>query len=150
MQWYFVSFTKVFHILSWNAVPNATGYLVIVGTTSGGVEVVNNVDVGNMTTYDIPDDVDMGILVFPSSVCHLALEQLGQKGIKAAIIREKGVNGDREMAYAMYLAGMDVKDVHMTDLISGRENLEDVHMIVFVGGFSNSDVFISFIVYILK
>jgi phosphoribosylformylglycinamidine synthase len=61
-------------------------------------------------------------------------------GVKAAIIREKGVNGDREMAYAMYLAGMDVKDVHMTDLISGRETLEDISMIVFVGGFSNSDV----------
>ncbi|WP_159517073.1 phosphoribosylformylglycinamidine synthase [Sunxiuqinia indica] len=61
-------------------------------------------------------------------------------GVKAAIIREKGVNGDREMAYMMYLAGLDVKDVHMTDLISGRENLEDVNMIVFVGGFSNSDV----------
>ncbi len=61
-------------------------------------------------------------------------------GIKAAIIREKGVNGDREMAYLMYLTGMDVKDVHMTDLISGRETLEDINMIVFVGGFSNSDV----------
>ncbi len=61
-------------------------------------------------------------------------------GIKTAIIREKGVNGDREMAYAMYLAGLDVKDVHMTDLITGRETLEDVNMIVFVGGFSNSDV----------
>ena len=44
------------------------------------------------------------------------------------------------MAYMIYLAGMDVKDVHMTDLISGRETLEDVNMIVFVGGFSNSDV----------
>ena len=61
-------------------------------------------------------------------------------GIKAAIIREKGVNGDREMAWVMHLAGMDVKDVHMTDLISGRETLEDINMIVFVGGFSNSDV----------
>jgi len=61
-------------------------------------------------------------------------------GIRSAIIREKGVNGDREMAYAMYLAGMDVKDIHMTDLIAGRETLEDVNMIVFVGGFSNSDV----------
>ncbi len=61
-------------------------------------------------------------------------------GVKAAIIREKGVNGDREMAYAMYLAGMDVKDVHMTDLINGRETLEDINMVVFVGGFSNSDV----------
>ena len=61
-------------------------------------------------------------------------------GIKAAIIREKGVNGDREMAYSLYLAGFDVKDVHMTDLISGRETLEDVNMIVYCGGFSNSDV----------
>ncbi len=67
-------------------------------------------------------------------------ERRKQSGIRAAIIREKGVNGDREMAYAMYLAGLDVKDVHMTDLISGRETLEDVNMIVFVGGFSNSDV----------
>ncbi len=61
-------------------------------------------------------------------------------GIKAAIIREKGVNGDREMAYSLFLAGFDVKDVHMTDLISGRETLEDINMVVFVGGFSNSDV----------
>ncbi|HNX56616.1 MAG TPA: phosphoribosylformylglycinamidine synthase [Prolixibacteraceae bacterium] len=68
------------------------------------------------------------------------LKRRKPSGVKAAIIREKGVNGDREMAYMMYLAGMDVKDVHMTDLISGRETLEDVNMIVFVGGFSNSDV----------
>jgi phosphoribosylformylglycinamidine synthase len=61
-------------------------------------------------------------------------------GIKAAIIREKGTNGEREMAYSMYLAGFDVKDVHMTDLASGRETLEDVNFIVFCGGFSNSDV----------
>lgn len=61
-------------------------------------------------------------------------------GFKAAIIREKGVNGDREMAYSLFLAGFDVKDIHMTDLISGKEDLSDVNMIVFVGGFSNSDV----------
>lgn len=57
----------------------------------------------------------------------------------AAIIREKGSNGDREMAWALYLAGFRVKDVHMTDLISGREDLSNVNMIVFVGGFSNAD-----------
>ncbi len=61
-------------------------------------------------------------------------------GIKAAIIREKGTNGEREMAYSLYLAGFDVKDVHMTDLASGRETLEDINLIVFCGGFSNSDV----------
>ncbi len=59
---------------------------------------------------------------------------------KAAIIREKGSNSEREMANAMYLAGFDVKDVHMTDLIEGRENLEDIKFIAAVGGFSNSDV----------
>ena len=59
---------------------------------------------------------------------------------KAAIIREKGTNGEREMAYCLYLAGFDVKDVMMTDLITGRETLEDINMIVFCGGFSNSDV----------
>ena len=61
-------------------------------------------------------------------------------GIRAAIIREKGVNRDRDAAYALYMAGFDVKDVHMTDLIAGRETLEDINLIVFVGGFSNSDV----------
>ena len=59
---------------------------------------------------------------------------------KAAILREKGSNSEREMANAMYLAGFDVKDVHMTDLISGRETLEDITFIGAVGGFSNSDV----------
>lgn len=65
---------------------------------------------------------------------------LGQHRPKAAIIREKGSNSEREMANAMYLAGFDVKDVHMTDLISGRETLEDIQFIGAVGGFSNSDV----------
>ncbi len=63
-----------------------------------------------------------------------------RSGIKAAIIREKGSNGEREMAWALHLAGFDVKDVHTTDLTSGRETLEDINLIVFVGGFSNSDV----------
>lgn len=68
------------------------------------------------------------------------LPQVPQNRPKAAIIREKGSNSEREMANAMYLAGFDVKDVHMTDLISGRETLEDVQFIGAVGGFSNSDV----------
>ncbi len=68
------------------------------------------------------------------------LSTLNSQLPKAAIIREKGTNGEREMAYCLYLAGFDVKDVMMTDLISGRETLEDISMIVFCGGFSNSDV----------
>ena len=78
---------------------------------------------------------------FDGSLVSLGLSKDRQpSGIKAAIIREKGVNGDREMAYSLYLAGFDVKDVHMTDLTTGRETLDDIQMIVFVGGFSNSDV----------
>jgi len=64
----------------------------------------------------------------------------GQKKVKAAIIREQGSNSEREMAYAMQLAGFEVIDVHMTDLIEGRETLEDIQFIAAVGGFSNSDV----------
>ncbi len=67
-------------------------------------------------------------------------QDIEAKKPKAAIIREKGTNGEREMAYSLYLAGFDVKDVMMTDLVSGRETLEDIQMIVFCGGFSNSDV----------
>ncbi|MWW25580.1 phosphoribosylformylglycinamidine synthase [Algibacter lectus] len=68
------------------------------------------------------------------------LEAFTGKRPKAAILREKGSNSEREMANAMYLAGFDVKDVHMTDLISGRETLEDIQFLGAVGGFSNSDV----------
>ncbi len=70
----------------------------------------------------------------------MSAERREKSGVRAAIIREKGTNGEREMAYAMHLAGFDVKDVTMTDLISGRETLDEVNFIVFCGGFSNSDV----------
>jgi phosphoribosylformylglycinamidine synthase len=79
--------------------------------------------------YTFPSQFDGKLPVIPSGTRP-----------KAAIIREKGSNSEREMANAMYLAGFDVKDVHMTDLISGRETLEDIQFIGAVGGFSNSDV----------
>jgi phosphoribosylformylglycinamidine synthase len=86
--------------------------------------------------------ININLKDFPGTFKSLGISPDRRKktGVRAAIIREKGVNGDREMAYALYLAGFDVRDVHMTDLISGRETLEDISMIVFVGGFSNSDV----------
>ena len=70
----------------------------------------------------------------------LTADRRKRSGVRAAILRDKGTNGEREMAYTLYLAGFDVKDVHLTDLASGRETLEDVNSIVFCGGFSNSDV----------
>lgn len=86
--------------------------------------------------FEIPDS-------FTGKFEDLALnpDRKERSGLTAAIIRDKGSNGEREMAYSLFLAGFDVKDIHMTDLISGRENLEDVSFAVFTGGFSNSDVF---------
>ena len=46
----------------------------------------------------------------------------------------------KEKWQTLYLAGFDVKDVHMTDIISGKEDLSDVQFLGAVGGFSNSDV----------
>ena len=43
--------------VSWNAVLNATGYLISVGTTSGGIEIVNNINVLSATTFNIPNDL---------------------------------------------------------------------------------------------
>lgn len=63
-----------------------------------------------------------------------------ESGIRAAIVREKGTNGDRELAFSLFAAGFDVKDVTVSDLTSGRENLRDIQLIAFPGGFSNSDV----------
>ena len=80
-----------------------------------------------------------GLTAHPSTGWHGACPYTTDKP-KAAIIREKGTNGEREMAWSLYLAGFDVKDVMMTDLITGRETLDEVQMIVFCGGFSNSDV----------
>ena len=70
----------------------------------------------------------------------LSAARTERSGIRAAILRDKGTNGEREMAYALYLAGFDVKDVHLTDLATGRETLDDIDFAVFCGGFSNSDV----------
>ena len=76
---------------------------------------------------------------FPSSFNGKASDYSGPRP-KAAILREKGSNSEREMANALWRAGFDVKDVHMTDLITGRETLEDIQFLGAVGGFSNSDV----------
>ncbi|GAB4515464.1 MAG: phosphoribosylformylglycinamidine synthase [Allomuricauda sp.] len=81
--------------------------------------------------YVFPKDFDGKLPMTSTTLSHRP---------KAAILREKGSNSEREMANAMYLAGFDVKDVHMTDLITGRETLEDIQFIGAVGGFSNSDV----------
>ena len=76
---------------------------------------------------------------FPTDFSGKLKKYSGKKPV-AAVLREKGSNSEREMANSLYLAGFDVKDVHMTDLISGREDLKKVDFLAAVGGFSNSDV----------
>ncbi|WP_367389237.1 phosphoribosylformylglycinamidine synthase [Lewinella sp. LCG006] len=76
---------------------------------------------------------------FPSEFSG-TLPKLDTAKPKAAILREKGSNSERELAHALYLAGFEVRDVHMTDLMTGKETLEDIQFLGAVGGFSNSDV----------
>lgn len=84
--------------------------------------------------------------VFPAGFSGLArdygcdLERAAPSGLRAAIVREQGTNGDREMAFSLFSAGFDVKDVAMSDIIEGREDLSQISFAVFPGGFANSDV----------
>ena len=59
---------------------------------------------------------------------------------KMAILREQGVNGQLEMAAAFERAGFDCFDIHMTDLLSGRQTLDSFAGLVACGGFSYGDV----------
>ncbi len=95
---------------------------------------------GQPLNYVFPEYFTGKLPVISSTSTSLSTGSVENPRPKAAILREKGSNSEREMANAMYLAGFDVKDVHMTDLISGRETLEDIQFIGAVGGFSNSDV----------
>nr|WP_233094613.1 phosphoribosylformylglycinamidine synthase [Delftia acidovorans] len=58
---------------------------------------------------------------------------------RVAVLREQGVNSHVEMAYAFTEAGFDAVDVHMTDLQSGRAQLQDFAGVVACGGFSYGD-----------
>jgi len=59
---------------------------------------------------------------------------------RIAILREQGVNGQREMAWAFMRAGFEAVDVHMSDLSAGRQKLADFHGLAACGGFSFGDV----------
>ncbi|HEV2112207.1 MAG TPA: phosphoribosylformylglycinamidine synthase, partial [Gammaproteobacteria bacterium] len=59
---------------------------------------------------------------------------------RVAVLREQGVNGQVEMAGALYRAGFSAVDVHMTDVLEGRVSLADFKGMVACGGFSYGDV----------
>jgi phosphoribosylformylglycinamidine synthase len=59
---------------------------------------------------------------------------------RIAILREQGVNGQLEMAAAFHRAGFEAVDVHMSDLLSGRQSLDAFRGMAACGGFSYGDV----------
>lgn len=59
---------------------------------------------------------------------------------KVAILREEGINGHLEMAFAFFKAGFEAHDVHLSDLITGRTHLDQFQVLAACGGFSYGDV----------
>ncbi|KAH9949075.1 CobB/CobQ-like glutamine amidotransferase domain-containing protein [Amylocystis lapponica] len=59
---------------------------------------------------------------------------------RVAILREQGVNGQTEMAWAFTAAGFDAVDVHMSDILSGAARLDTFRGLAACGGFSYGDV----------
>ena len=59
---------------------------------------------------------------------------------RVAILREQGVNSQNEMAAAFMKAGFSAVDVHMSDLLEGRDTLDDYQGLIACGGFSFGDV----------
>ncbi len=88
----------------------------------------------------VQDDADPGLTAEPTFHPGEAPAVIGQTRPRIAILREQGVNGHLEMAAAFERAGFDPVDVHMTDLLSGEEDLQNFSGLVACGGFSYGDV----------
>jgi phosphoribosylformylglycinamidine synthase len=69
-----------------------------------------------------------------------ATPAIGGRKPRVAVLREQGVNSHLEMAAAFMRAGFEAVDVHMSDLVTGRDSLNDYQCIVACGGFSFGDV----------
>ena len=127
----FDSIEEIFDINEMRDIWYETSYLLDQKQTTNDLAKVRFDNYKNQPLqYSFPSGFDGSMPIIDSD----------KKKPQAAIIREKGSNSEREMANAMYRVGFDVRDIHMTDLISGRETLEDVQFLGAVGGFSNSDV----------
>lgn len=86
------------------------------------------------------DDPGLSIHLPDSSAKRHQVQSVNQQSPRIAILREQGVNGHVEMAAAFTQAGFEAIDVHMTDVISGAEDLSKVHGLAVCGGFSYGDV----------
>ncbi|HBO57925.1 MAG TPA: hypothetical protein DD622_05745, partial [Opitutae bacterium] len=81
-----------------------------------------------------------GTLIQPSYDPEAVFQIASGQRPKMAIFREQGINGQNEMGFAFDRAGFEAIDVHMTDLVTGRTNLQDFAGLVACGGFSYGDV----------
>ena len=91
--------------------------------------------------YDLLlDETDQGIIIQPTFDPDKVPNISKSVQPKIAIFREQGINGQNEMAYAFNKAGFKSVDVHMTDLLEGRFQLNEFQALVACGGFSYGDV----------
>jgi phosphoribosylformylglycinamidine synthase len=90
----------------------------------------------------LSDDKDPGLNVKLSFDAHddIARPLRGAAKPRVAILREQGVNSQNEMAAAFIKAGFAAVDVHMSDLLEGRDSLDGYQGLVACGGFSFGDV----------
>ncbi|CAF9915572.1 MAG: hypothetical protein HETSPECPRED_002527 [Heterodermia speciosa] len=88
-------------------------------------------------SYNLTYNPAANILPLTSSLSSLIFPR--QKP-RVAILREQGVNGHPEMAFAFLTAGFSPIDVHMSDLLSGRVSLTSFTGLAACGGFSYGDV----------
>lgn len=105
-------------------------------------ELRDNPDCARQEFKRIHDGEDQGlasILTFDSQQ-DVAAPYYRKSKPRVAVLREQGVNGHVEMAAAFDRAGFSAVDVHMSDLIEGRQNLRDFTGLVACGGFSYGDV----------
>lgn len=116
------------------------------GTSHQMQRLRDNIDCADAEFGNIRDDYDPGLhyrLTFDPKENILpltaAIKYPFAKLPRVAILREQGVNGHAEMAFAFKAAGFDPVDIHMTDIISGR-SLADFVGIAACGGFSYGDV----------
>jgi phosphoribosylformylglycinamidine synthase len=86
------------------------------------------------------DDPGLNVQLTFDPAENVAAPFIGGKKPRVAVIREQGVNSQYEMAAVFMRAGFDAVDVHMSDLVSGRDSLAAYQSLVACGGFSFGDV----------
>lgn len=95
-------------------------------------------------TFD-PKDIDISTLIMvpinlPQTCSPTDVDSRISKATKVAVLREEGINGDREMIASLFMVGFDVADVTVTDLVNQTIDLSQFKGLVFPGGFSYADV----------